>query len=255
MVDAHHHLWDQVNTARPGAALLNVDLAKFGIAEKLVRPPPAPPSRRPTASDVEIKKKLAGAIKQYGTVQEQLMDYLPEDLIADSVQESGVTLLGTVYLQCGWTDTSPGGQAGETAWADSVAKKTSGVVGTGIIGAINMTAPVEITERELLAHMKASPNFRGIRDMELARPRSAKELLTDPRVLANLKLFEKYNLVLDVTCYQWSLPALVEVANMFPRNTFGALQCLRARAFSTRHANHPPSLIKSSTTWDPRSTS
>jgi hypothetical protein len=37
----------------------------------------------------------------------------------------------------------------------------------------------------------------------------------------NLELFTKYNLVLDVTCYQWSLPALAEVAAKFPKNTFG----------------------------------
>lgn len=111
--------------------------------------------------------------------QEQLLSYLPADLLADSVTESGLALLGTTYLQAGWL----GDPSGETSWADSVANSTNGVIATGIIGTMDLLASFEETEATIKRHLAASSRFRGIRDMELARPRKGAELLTDSRVL------------------------------------------------------------------------
>jgi hypothetical protein len=63
------HLWDNLSPSRPASTMLNIDLSKYGINEKLVRPPLAPAGTKPTANDAEIRRKLDGMVKQYGTVQ------------------------------------------------------------------------------------------------------------------------------------------------------------------------------------------
>ncbi|KAI9004368.1 hypothetical protein DFJ74DRAFT_774308 [Hyaloraphidium curvatum] len=227
VIDAHFHMWTLMDSPRPFSAYLTADLRKFGLPYPPRRPGQAPP-------DDKIRARLQDYSRQYGTAEFNVRDYSSRDYLEDAVR-CGVKLLGSTYMQCGWE----GPDEGETAWAEKVRGNTGGIVATSIVGTVDMLGEPEAVEKTLRAHMAASPHFRGIRDMHLARGRREPERLADPRCLRNIATLERLGLVLDITAYQWSFPAIFEVVNKFPKMTF-----------ILDHMGPPVSIFDKQSEWD-----
>lgn len=97
--------------------------------------------------------------------------YLCEE-VANDIRESGHNVVQTVFAQCGAFYRAAGPRAmkcvGETEFVQGVvAMSNSGIYGdvqlcAGIFGEADLRAGAD-AEEVLLAHMAASPNFRGVR--------------------------------------------------------------------------------------------
>ncbi|KAJ3337552.1 hypothetical protein HDU93_000843 [Gonapodya sp. JEL0774] len=131
--------------------------------------------------------------------------YTHKDLIRD-VEETGVRIVGSVFIEASWTDYSKFGLASETAWVQDVADQTCNQVGTGIQSNIDMRQPRTSFETELRAH-KAYPNFRGIRRRMTARGVDGSyppgidadpTVLDLPNVRANFEVLNNHGMCYDL---------------------------------------------------------
>jgi predicted TIM-barrel fold metal-dependent hydrolase len=162
IVDPHFHIFDQsVNTRQTPAALLYIPRWLLPI---LAGDDPGWRSftgqfgRLPRAWGIMVKDR-----------------FLLDDLRADADacarglgQSRHHTVLGSVFLECGWYDASA--ELGfetlvETRYvhAVAVAARADWPLGVGIIGRVDLTLPAELVGRVLDAHVAASPSFRGVR--------------------------------------------------------------------------------------------
>ncbi len=143
--------------------------------------------------------------------------YLCEDISRD-ITNSGHNIVQTVFAQCGAFYRADGPEEmkciGETEFVNGIAAMSrSGLYGparlcTGIFSTADLRLGVGI-EPVLMAHLQASPNFRGIRS---AFPSDVNDTF-----LAGFALLEKFDLSYD----NWSpdftrLPRLAELANKCP---------------------------------------
>jgi predicted TIM-barrel fold metal-dependent hydrolase len=143
--------------------------------------------------------------------------YLCEE-IANDIADSGHHVVQTVFAQCAAFYRADGPQAmrcvGETEFVHGIAAMSrSGLYGTtrlctGIFGAADLRAGKDV-EPVLLAHLAASPNFRGIRS---AFPRKL-----DAAFLEGCSMLAKHNLSFDhYSPDSDRLPALAMLANKQP---------------------------------------
>ena len=143
--------------------------------------------------------------------------YLCEDITTD-ISNAGHNVVQTVFAQCGAFYRADGPEemrcVGETEFVHGIAAMSrSGLYGstrlcTGIFGAADLR-PGRIAEPVLVAHMDASPNFRGIR--------SAFPGDLNAGFLEGFALLGKYELSFDNYSPDYRrLPVLASLANKNP---------------------------------------
>ena len=143
--------------------------------------------------------------------------YLCEEIVND-IRAGGHNVVKTVFAQCGAFYRASGPEAmrcvGETEFVHGiVAMSNSGIYGdtelcAGIFGAADLRAGAAV-EDVLLAHMRASPNFRGIRT---AFPRDLNE-----DFMAGYNMLAKHNLSFDNYSPDFGrLPDLARLADANP---------------------------------------
>ncbi len=147
--------------------------------------------------------------------------YLCGEIIAE-LREGGHNVRQTVFMQCNAFHRADGPPAlrpvGETEFAHGVAAMSaSGGYGptrvcAGIISTVDLSLGALSVDEALLAHMRASPNFRGIR----APLPSAGELTAE--FDAAFAVLGKHGLLYEQYAHDWeaSLPVLAQLARRHP---------------------------------------
>ena len=202
IIDAHHHLWDQLGTPRRSSLVARL----FGWSPRALR----------WVMRTLFPRDLVAFFGD-GASLDAVRDYLPPDLRADA---SGYALAGTVHVQAGWEGKGPLGPVGETRWLDQLPDGPAGIVGHADLTLGRDVEPV------LAAHVEASAKFRGIRHM-LAHhdarivhsfaPRPG--LAEEPGFRAGVERLARRGLSFDAWCYHHQLGEVARLARTFPELT------------------------------------
>ena len=139
IIDPHIHLWDPYTNPKLVSPLVKL-LGRFPkVLDKVTR---------------AVMPKTS--VEFVGLADYVLQRHLPEIYHQDTGKYE---VKGYVHIQAGWETKKPLGVVGETEWLMSLDKKPLAIVGEAHLHDLkNLDAVLE-------AHAKASPQFRGIRDM------------------------------------------------------------------------------------------
>jgi predicted TIM-barrel fold metal-dependent hydrolase len=117
--------------------------------------------------------------------------YLPDDLRAD-LRRHRDRLVGVVHVQAGWKGKRHIDVVGETRWLESIDPRGDTI--RAIVGAAHLEAP-DLAD-VLDEHQRASPRFRGVRDMIAAHPsKSIVDWERAPGLLGNTAWRDGYALL------------------------------------------------------------
>ena len=161
--------------------------------------------------------------------------YLLDDLLDDVV--SGHNVVCTVFVECEAMYRADGPQAlkpvGETEFVNGVAAMSASGgygatrVAAGIVGFADLTAGAAV-EGALVAHLGASPRFRGIRhsaardehpDIRDSNTQPPKGLLLRDDFREGFARLEAHKLSFDAWLFHAQIPELTDLARAFPDTT------------------------------------
>jgi predicted TIM-barrel fold metal-dependent hydrolase len=151
VIDTHIHQWDPFTTPRTASPLAPV----YKVAPRLVTSlMPALLSR--------------GDREMIRTPENAARPYLPANYAADV---AGVPVESVVHVQADWKAKDPLGDAGETAWLETLPWGEDG--NPQLAAIVGHADPLASHFADLLdAHAAASSRFRGIRAMATLHPDS-----------------------------------------------------------------------------------
>ncbi|KAI9010076.1 hypothetical protein DFJ74DRAFT_685783 [Hyaloraphidium curvatum] len=150
-------------------------------------------------------------------------DYVVSHYLKD-YEDAGLLLECSVYLECGWLEGGPVGQANETKWvAENATVPTAGRVCRAIVGHVNLMRSAEDVDACLAAHKAASPAFRGLRYTVTNDPsgahssghRDANPFLNE-RLLRAMPVLEKHGASFELWCYGHQISEAAKFAARFP---------------------------------------
>lgn len=209
IIDPHIHQWDPYHT--PHQAALAVKL--FGRFPKVL-------------DHVARFATPQATLDSLGLTNYALAPYLPQDYAKDCAP---FDVEAVVHVEADWHHQRGLGTVEETRWVaqlpfgkDRSTKNTNCIPSLGaIVGKSNPLDPS--FENILLAHIAASPLFRGIRcmathhsDLGVHAWNPYANVYTNPIFLKRFELLAKYNLSFDAWAYSTQLADVTFLAKQFP---------------------------------------
>ena len=124
---------------------------------------------------------------------------------------------GFVHIQAGWEGEKPFNSIGETEWLMSLEQRPLAIVGEAHL------RDVETLDAVLDAHQKASPLFRGVRDMIAEHPAKnvmdfceSKDMLKSDKFKEGYNRLGQRNLTFDAYLYSHQLPDFIKLVEEVP---------------------------------------
>jgi predicted TIM-barrel fold metal-dependent hydrolase len=202
IVDPHIHQWDPFTTPKMVSG-----------PAKLVRRLPA---LRPALLKVFPKRDR----EFVGDPTHVIYTYLPADYRLDAGE---LPVESVVHVEAGWTDHSPEGTAGETAWLTTL---PFGTQGPGLGAVVCHADPRDVEIGAILdRNLAASPLLRGVRCSAAHHPDPGvrdwgdEGLLAQPEFLQGFAAIAERGLSFEAWVYSHQLGDVVTLAREYPEVT------------------------------------